>query len=99
MSSKDYLSYRKYEREKEKLKGVNLLTYKQLSLILKHSTISKWTSKQMGRWANKTSSISLSKGDKVIHKYDLAFMINILLLWFLTEFKTSESTWGSLNIH
>lgn len=90
MSSKDYLSYRKYE--KEKLKGVNLLTYKQLSLILKHSTISKWTSKQMGRWANKTSSISLSKGDKVIHTYDLAFMINILLLCFLTEFKTSEST-------
>lgn len=46
-SSKNYLSYRKYEGEEEKLKGINLLTYNQLSLILKYSKFpngpqSKW---------------------------------------------------------
>lgn len=96
-SSKDYLSYRKYEREKEKLKGIHLLIFNQLSLILKYSTISKCTSKQMGRWANKTFLISLSMGDRIIHKWHLTFTINILLLWFLAEFRTSGSTWGFLN--
>lgn len=76
-SSKDYFSYRKYEREK--LKGINLFTYNQLSLILKHSTAFKWTSKQMRKQANETSLISLSNGDKAIHKWDLTF-VNILLL-------------------